>query len=59
LNVEIYPDAFNTYDSLGEGYMEAGQNELAIQNYERSLELNPGNDNARQMLGRMGVEDEG
>lgn len=61
LNVQVYPDAFNTYDSLGEAYMEAGQTELAIQNYERSLELNPGNDNARQMLERMGadVEDEG
>ena len=41
--------------------MEAGQTELAIENYERSLELNPGNDNARQMLERMGVggEDDG
>jgi len=61
LNVEAYPAGFNTYDSLGEAYMEAGQTELAIQNYERSLELNSGNDNAKQMLERMGVdvEDEG
>ena len=44
LNVEVYPDAYNAYDSLGEGYMEAGQAELAIENYERSLELNPGNE---------------
>ncbi|NIQ17862.1 MAG: serine hydrolase, partial [Candidatus Aenigmarchaeota archaeon] len=27
LNVEVYPEAFNTYDSLGEGYMHAGDNE--------------------------------
>jgi len=41
--------------------MEAGQTELAIQNYERSLQLNPSNENAKQMLGRLGVavEDEG
>ena len=56
LNVEQYPDAFNTYDSLGEAYKEAGQIDLAIENYERSLELNPGNANGRQMLAELGVE---
>lgn len=56
LNVEAYPDAFNTYDSLGEAYMEAGQIDLAIQSYERSLELNAGNENAREMLRRIEVE---
>ncbi len=34
LNVEVYPDAFNPYDSLGEAYMEDGQKELAIKNYK-------------------------
>jgi glyoxylase-like metal-dependent hydrolase (beta-lactamase superfamily II) len=53
LNVEAYPDAFNTYDSLGEGYMTAGNNELAVANYERSLELNPDNTNATAMLTRL------
>ena len=33
--------------------MEAGQHELAIEFYERSLELNPGNDNGRRMLERL------
>ncbi|MGD2217036.1 MAG: serine hydrolase, partial [Gemmatimonadales bacterium] len=50
LNVEEYPDAWNPYDSLGEAYMEAGEVELAIENYERSLELNPDNTNAVAML---------
>jgi CubicO group peptidase (beta-lactamase class C family) len=59
LNVEAYPDAFNPYDSLGEGYMVAGQMELAIENYRKSLELNPRNDNARRMLTRMGVDPSG
>jgi hypothetical protein len=27
-----------------------GNRELAVQNYNKSLELNPRNDNARQML---------
>jgi tetratricopeptide (TPR) repeat protein len=53
LNVEIFPEASNPYDSLGEGYMTAGHKELAITNYERSLELNPDNDNAVRMLERL------
>ena len=56
LNTEQYPEAFNTFDSLGEAYKEAGQVDLAIQNYERSLELNPGNENGRRMLEELGVE---
>ncbi|UCF18270.1 MAG: tetratricopeptide repeat protein, partial [Gemmatimonadota bacterium] len=56
LNVESYPQAFNTYDSLGEAYIEAGQKDLAIKNYRKSLELNPGNDNARAKLAELGVE---
>ena len=53
LNVEAYPEAFNTYDSLGESYMLAGRTDEAITNYERSLELNPGNTNATAMLNRL------
>jgi FKBP-type peptidyl-prolyl cis-trans isomerase 2 len=50
LNVEEFPDAFNTYDSLGEGYMMNGDTKLAIKNYKISLKLNPDNDNAKKML---------
>jgi tetratricopeptide (TPR) repeat protein len=46
MNVTLYPDAFNTYDSLGEAYERAGDKENAIKNYRRSVELNPKNDNA-------------
>lgn len=56
LNVEEYPDAFNPYDSLGEAYMAAGELELAIENYEKSLELNPDNTNAVAMLERIRSE---
>lgn len=56
LNVEVFPEAYNTYDSLGEAYMEAGERELAIRNYRKSLELNPANENAREKLREMGVE---
>ena len=50
LNVEQFPKAFNVYDSLGEAYMISGDKKLAIKNYEKSLKLNPDNDNAKKML---------
>jgi len=53
LNVEAYPDAYNVYDSLGEAYMENGDTELAIKNYEKSLELNPDNENGKRMLEKL------
>jgi cyclase len=56
LNVEVYPEAFNPYDSLGEAYMVAGQKERAIANYERSLELNPDNTSATAALSRLREE---
>lgn len=52
-NVEAFPDAWNTYDSLGEAYMVHGDRQLAIENYRKSLELNPQNRNAAEMLRRL------
>ena len=49
-NVEAFPAAWNTYDSLGEAYMVHGDKELAIANYEKSLELNPQNQNGADRL---------
>lgn len=51
LNVEAYPQGANTYDSLGEAYMTHGDKELAITNYQKSLELNPKNTGATRALG--------
>lgn len=56
LNIEVFPDEFNPYDSLGEAYMRAGRTEQAIANYERSLELNPDNTNAVRMLAQIREE---
>jgi CubicO group peptidase (beta-lactamase class C family) len=53
LNVEEYPQAGDPYDSLGEAYMKNGERELAIKNYERSLELDPKNQNAVDMLKKL------
>ena len=53
LNVEAYPKSANTYDSLAEGYMDNGENALAIANYQKSLQLNPKNRNAEVMLQKL------
>ncbi|MFC2118803.1 ankyrin repeat domain-containing protein [Bacteroidota bacterium] len=53
LNVWAYPEYSNAYDSLGEAYMKSGEKELSIKNYQKSLELNPANENAKEMLLRL------
>lgn len=53
LNVEDYPQSSNAYDSLGEAYMESGERELAIKNYRKSIELDPGNTNGVEMLKKL------
>ena len=50
LDVQLFPGSWNAYDSLGEAYMKAAQKPLAIDNYKKSLELNPANDNAKEKL---------
>ncbi len=53
LNVEAYPQSSNVYDSLGEAYMDDGDKPLAIANYEKSLQLNPKNHGAVEMLRKL------
>ena len=52
-NVQEYPQSSNVYDSLGEAYMKTGQKDLAIANYEKSLQLNPKNQNGAAMLKKL------
>ncbi len=53
LNVEEYPESGNVFDSLGEAYMVDKNTELAIKNYEKSLELDPENMNAIEILKKL------
>lgn len=53
INVDAYPSSFNVYDSLAEAFMKAQQWDEARKYYLKSLELNPDNDNARQMMAKM------
>jgi len=53
LNVEAYPQSANTYDSLGEAYMDGDNKQLAIANYQKALQLNPRSQNAMRMLQKL------
>ena len=53
VNVELYPQSANVYDSLAEAYMTKGDKQLAIANYKKSLELNAQNTNAVEMLKKL------
>ena len=51
--MQDYPKFWNAYDSLGEAYLKAGQKELAIQNYQKSVELNPQNQSGVDALKKL------
>lgn len=50
LNAKNYPDSWNVYDSLGEALAHAGKLEKAKKFYEKSLQMNPDNENGMKML---------
>lgn len=52
-NIKDHPGSFNAYDSMGEAYMKMGEKKLAIENYEKSIQLNPGNENGKAMLKKL------
>ncbi|MEZ0606890.1 tetratricopeptide repeat protein [Fibrella sp. WM1] len=53
VNVTLHPGSWNAYDSLGEAYALAGDKKLAILNYEKSLALNPKNENGKAALAKL------
>jgi CubicO group peptidase (beta-lactamase class C family) len=46
----IFPTSWNIFDSYGEALHQCGKKEEAIKMYQKSLELNPDNENGKQML---------
>jgi len=50
LNIEMYPDSSNVYDSYGQACTISGDRQDAIVNYKKSLDLDPGNQNAVEKL---------
>lgn len=55
LNVAAFPESWNVYDSLGEAHLEAGNKQLAIANYKKSVALNPDNNYGIAALKELGV----
>ncbi|GMT97528.1 hypothetical protein KH5H1_16470 [Corallococcus caeni] len=55
LNVEMFPQVGNVYDSLGEAYLAVGDKEQARVNYRKALELDPANANAAAALQNLGA----
>jgi CubicO group peptidase (beta-lactamase class C family) len=56
LNIQEYPKSGNVYDSYAEALMVKGENEEAIENYQKSLELNPNNKHGIDQLNKLGVD---
>jgi predicted negative regulator of RcsB-dependent stress response len=52
-NTDNYPDSPNVYDSMGEILLLEGDTTGALDNYERSLKLDPGNENAGNIIKRL------
>jgi dienelactone hydrolase len=50
LATKLYPNSWNLYDSLAEGYLFMGDKEKAIESFKKSLALNPQNQNAISRL---------
>jgi tetratricopeptide (TPR) repeat protein len=46
-NTELFPDSWNAWDSLAEGYMNNGDKQLAIQYYTKALGMAPENQKDR------------
>ncbi|WP_400079282.1 serine hydrolase [Winogradskyella sp. R77965] len=56
LNVDQFPESSNVYDSYAEALLENGNKEQAIVNYKKSVELNPANTNAVDILKTLNVD---
>ncbi len=54
LIIEEFPTSSNAYDSFAESLMKLGENELAIKNYRKSVELNPNNQGGIDALKKLG-----
>ena len=56
-NTVNYPNSFNAFDSLAEAYMFKGEYDLAHDNYQKSLDLNPGNRGAKKWIDHLVAKD--
>lgn len=50
MNVALYPESDNVYDSLADAYLRSGDSLQAFNNYKKALELNSGNERAKNFV---------
>jgi predicted alpha/beta superfamily hydrolase len=50
LNIENYPNSYNSYDCLGDAYAIKGEKSKAIANYKKAIKLNLKNETTRRKL---------
>ncbi len=50
LNVHLFPESWNAYDSYGEILLKMGDKIKAVEMYRRSIALNPDNENGKKVL---------
>jgi tetratricopeptide (TPR) repeat protein len=55
LSSEMYPNSFNTFDSYAEALLALGDKTQAIENFKKSVKLNPGSKNGLKRLKELGV----
>ncbi len=53
MNIDAHPESGNVYDSMGELLLNKGDTLNAITNYEKSLQLDPKNENARTVINKI------
>jgi CubicO group peptidase (beta-lactamase class C family) len=53
LNTMLFPDSWNAFDSLAEGYALKGEKDLAVKFYRKSIQMNPENENGKNALKRL------
>ncbi len=53
INVLEFPDFWGWYDSLAGAWLKAGNRELAIENYGKALQLDPGNTGVQDSLKKL------
>ncbi len=52
-NTELHPDSWRTWDMLGYAYSTIPDKKKAIKYLEKALEMNPENEQGRNLLERM------
>lgn len=52
-NTIYFPKSWNAFDSLGEAYLKRGDKQKAIENYQMSIDLNPGNEEGKKTLQKL------